>query len=126
MVVGGGVGVGGGGEATEVVEAVVARAVVRAGVPAIGVVVRVVPPGALPVVASPLDRVVTVVVDRERPDPAASPLGRVPVAPAGIVVGVVMVAEFDVAALASLAASAKWLMRKAEIRLELRKITWES
>jgi hypothetical protein len=125
MVVGGGVVVGG-GEATGVVEAVVADAFVRAGVPVIGVVVRVVLPGALPVVAPPLDRVVTVVVDRERPDPAVSPLGRVPVAPAGIVVGVVTVAEFDVAALASLAAAAKWLIKKAEIRLELRKITWES
>jgi hypothetical protein len=125
MVVGGGVVVGG-GEATGVVEAVVAGAFVRAGVPVIGVVVRVVLPGALPVVAPPLDRVVTVVVDRERPDPAVSPLGRVPVAPAGIVVGVVTVAEFDVAALASLAAAAKWLIKKAEIRLELRKITWES
>jgi hypothetical protein len=126
MDVGKGVVVGGGGEATDVVEAVVTGAVVRAGVPANGVVVRVVPPGALSIVAPPLDREVTVDVDRERPDPAASPLGRVPVAPAGIVVGVVTVVEFDVAALASLAASAKWLIKEAEVRLELRKITWES
>jgi len=107
VVTGDGVVVGG-AEVTGGVVAVVAGTVAGGGAPVFGVVVRVVPPGELPGVAPPGGRVVTVVDDdRDPPLLAGFPLGTVPVAPVGLVVGVVTDVEFDVAALASRAASAK-------------------